>query len=49
MFVPRWLLVLAGLAFIALSAWSWSLATNRNPLPYPDRGSRIFATPSPDA
>src|SRR4249920_2862962 len=49
MFVPIWLLALLCLvAFVAI-AWAWLLATNRNPLPFPDRGSRIFSTASPEA
>jgi hypothetical protein len=49
MFLPIWLLALSVLAFIALAVWAFLLATGRNPLPFPDRGSRIFSTPSPEA
>lgn len=49
MFVPKWLIALVCLAVAVLVAWTWLLATNRNPLPFPDRGSRIFTTPSPEA
>lgn len=49
MFIPKWLIVLLGLLVAALAGWSWALANGRNPLPVPDPGSRIFATPSPQA
>lgn len=46
MFVPIWLLVLAFLLVIGLAAWSFLLAAGRNPLPFPDHGSRIFSASS---
>jgi hypothetical protein len=49
MFVPTWLVVLVVLLFVALAVWTWLLVTKRNPLPFPDPGSRIFSTPSPEA
>lgn len=49
MFLPAWLIVVASLAFALLAAWTYLLATGRNPLPFPDRGSRIFTAPSPEA
>lgn len=49
MFLPKWLVVLACLSLVALAAWTYLLASGRNPLPFPDRGSRIFSTPSPEA
>lgn len=49
MFLPTWLIALALLAFAVLVAWTYLLAAGRNPLPFPDRGSRIFSTPSPEA
>lgn len=49
MFVPVWLLVRLSLSFAGLVAWSYLLANGRNPLPFPDRGSRIFSAPSPEA
>ena len=49
MFVPVWLLVVALVSFTGLAAWTFLLATGRNPLPFPDSGSRIFSAPSPDA
>lgn len=49
MFLPRWFVVLACVSFLALAVWAYLLASGRNPLPFPDRGSRIFTTPSPEA
>ena len=49
MFLPKWLIAVASLAFAVLAVWTYLLATGRNPLPFPDAGSRIFTTPSPEA
>lgn len=49
MFLPEWLVALACLLFVALATWTYLLASGRNPFPFPDRGSRIFTTPSPEA
>ncbi|KAF1711135.1 hypothetical protein CSC70_04205 [Pseudoxanthomonas kalamensis DSM 18571] len=49
MFLPMWFIVLACLVFVALAGWSFLLATGRNPLPFPDRGSRIFSASTPEA
>ena len=49
MFIPKWLLLLMGLLFAVLAVWSGLLAGGRNPLPFPDNGSRIFTTPTPEA
>ena len=49
MLIPKWILIPAVLIFIALLAWTCLLAVGRNPLPFPDRGSRIFTTSSPEA
>lgn len=51
MFVPKWLvaLVCVGVGVALLSTWTYLLASGRNPLPFPDPGSRIFTTPSPEA
>ena len=49
MLVPRWVLLVTLLLVMALSVWTWLLASGRNPLPFPDRGSRIFSATSPDA
>jgi hypothetical protein len=49
MFVPKWLVVLVCVVFAGLATWTGLLASGRNPLPFPDPGSRIFTTPSPQA
>ena len=49
MFVPKWFVVVACLAFAVLAGWTYLLASGRNPLPFPDPGSRIFSTPTPEA
>ena len=49
MFIPKWLLAVAVLLVLALGTWSFLLATGRNPLPFPDPGSRIFSAASPEA
>ncbi len=49
MFIPLWLLVLAGVVFAGLALWAFLLASGRNPLPFPDPGSRIFSASSPEA
>lgn len=47
--VPIWGLVLGGILFVAMAAWLALLLADRNPLPFPDRGSRIFTAASPQA
>lgn len=47
--VPIWGLVLAGILFVAMAAWLALILVDRNPLPFPDRGSRIFTASSPEA
>ena len=49
MFVPKWLVLLVVLLIAGLGAWTALLVMGRNPLPFPDVGSRIFATSSPEA
>jgi len=49
MFIPVWLLVAFALAVLGLAAWTVLLASGRNPLPFPDPGSRIFSAPTPEA
>jgi hypothetical protein len=48
-FVPRWILATALLAFLLLAGWSAALARDRNPLPFPDRNYAVFSTPSSEA
>lgn len=45
MFIPIWALALVALGWVW---WSLRAAAGRNPLPFPDRGSRIFAAASPE-
>jgi hypothetical protein len=47
--IPIWGLVLAGILLIGMAAWLALLLADRNPLPFPDRGSRIFTASSPEA
>jgi hypothetical protein len=49
MYVPKPLLALALAGLLLLAAWSAALATDRNPLPFPDRHYQVFTTPSPEA
>lgn len=49
MFVPKWALFTAGLLIAVLIGWTALLVVDRNPLPFPDRGSRIFSAASEDA
>jgi len=49
MFVPKWFIVLFCLLLASLTLWSYLLAIGRNPLPFPDSGSRIFSASSPEA
>lgn len=44
--VPKWLLAVAGAYIVGLTLWTFLLTTGRNPLPFPDPGSRIFAASS---
>jgi hypothetical protein len=49
MFVPLWLGVPALVIVLALIAWLALILSGRNPLPFPDVGSRIFSAASPAA
>ena len=49
MFLPVWLIVVLAVAVLGLAAWTYLLASGRNPLPFPDPGSRIFSAPTPEA
>lgn len=46
MFIPMWALIVVGLLAAALVIWTALLVLGRNPLPFPDRGSRIFSASS---
>jgi hypothetical protein len=47
--VPIWAAALVGLSLVVMGTWLALLLADRNPLPFPDRGSRIFAAASPEA
>jgi hypothetical protein len=47
--IPVWGLTAAAILFIAMGAWLTLLLVDRNPFPFPDRGSRIFSATSPEA
>ncbi|MGB0132463.1 hypothetical protein [Dokdonella sp.] len=49
MYIPAWLVVLAAVLSVGHFVWTFLLATGRNPLPFPDRGSRIFSAASAQA
>lgn len=49
MFVPRWIFIIALLLIGALATWTVLVLTGRNPLPFPDNGSRIYSAVSPEA
>jgi hypothetical protein len=49
MFIPKWIVALTLILIVALGTWSFLLTTGRNPLPFPDHGSRIFSAASPQA
>jgi len=49
MFIPIWLLAIALPVLAAMVGWTVLAASGRNPLPFPDRGSRIFSAASPEA
>jgi len=49
MFIPIWALLLGGLLVLLSAAWTVCLARRRNPLPFPDPGSRIFSASSAEA
>jgi hypothetical protein len=49
MFIPVWLLVVLGILVALFVVWAMLAVNGRNPLPFPDRGSRIFAASSLEA
>jgi hypothetical protein len=49
MFVPIWLATLLLLVFGLVALWLALILSGRNPLPFPDGGSRIFTAASPEA
>ena len=48
MYIPKWLLIPIGLLILVFGAWTFLLATGKNPLPFPDPGSRIYTAASPE-
>ena len=49
MFIPLWILLLIVLFMAGFIAWTVLLVLGRNPLPFPDTGSRIFSASSAEA
>src|SRR5262245_58467880 len=49
MFVSLWIIVVFAAALATVFAWLVAFLRGRNPLPFPDGGSRIFTTPSVEA
>lgn len=49
MFLPLWLLAILALGWLLLAAWAFLTLRGRNPLPFPDNGSRIYAAATPEA
>lgn len=49
MFIPMWVVLLVGLLMAGFILWAVLLALGRNPLPFPDPGSRIFTASSAEA
>lgn len=47
--IPKVLLWLLVLAVASVGAWATALATDRNPLPFPDRDYHVFSASSPEA
>ena len=44
MFVPVWVVVVVAVVVAGVVAWLAAFLRGRNPLPFPDLGSRIFTT-----
>jgi hypothetical protein len=49
MFLPFWLVVTLSLVLAASILWLVLILAGKNPLPFPDRGSRIFSAATPAA
>ncbi len=49
MFVPLWILIAVGVLLLLSVSWLSLILRGRNPLPFPDPGSRIFTAASPEA
>ena len=48
MFVPLWILISSSVVVVGVIVWLALVALRRNPLPFPDPGSRIFSAASID-
>ena len=48
MHVPKWAIALNLIAVALLGTWAMALSFGKNPLPWPDPGSRIFSAASPE-
>ena len=46
MFIPKWILLLISFLMASLIVWLGLIVFGRNPLPFPDNGSRIFSAAS---
>jgi len=46
MFIPKWILLLISFLMASLIVWLVLIVLGRNPLPFPDNGSRIFSAAS---
>ena len=47
--VPFYLAILVPLVTVLLGLWTFALAVDRNPLPFPDRDYQVFSASSPEA
>lgn len=47
--VPVWAIGLFAAVFLMMAGWLALLVADRNPLPFPDPGSRIFSAATPEA
>jgi hypothetical protein len=47
--LPKWLVILFAILFIAQLAILTLIMQGRNPLPFPDHGSRIYSASTPEA
>lgn len=46
MYIPKWLLIPVSLLIVLFGVWTYLLISGRNPLPFPDQGSRIYSASS---
>ena len=46
MFIPKWILLLISFLMASLIVWLVLIVLGRDPLPFPDNGSRIFSAAS---